>query len=500
MRRILGYINILTLIPVVLYAYPEGWSDDELLTPETPGYRLDPDISVDSYKNVWVVWDSNFWGSGYIYYTKRDSLGNCIIPETMLPDPMHTSGGYTKVCVDNSDNVHIQWSEPSTTGKGIGYAKLNNSGAIVVTPHLAMPGYGGGSSCNRHEIAIDKYKNINVVWDESPMETNQISYTKLDSLGDTIIARIRVSPIGLYSIWPGIGADSSANNHMGYRTDTATMADRLTYSKLDSNGNILVSNKPLGIGLLPTIISDRTQNIHMVYLKPTPSRNDVCYLKLDNNGNILVPSKQLSLTQYIHNNSPHMAMDSLQYLHVVWDMDSAGTFPIMYTKLDTLGNFVIPPMQVVYPPYTPGGGGARIAVDLSNRLHLVWVDGRVNPGVTTDIFYKRGENEPGIEEIHETTYETTRLIVFPNPFKQATTIRYLILDSRYLIQHPKIYIYDATGCLVKSFNPESSQENQESEVLWDGRDYADKQRPAGVYFVQLRTKNYTEIKKVIMLE
>jgi len=160
------------LVPIISYAYPGGWSDDILLTPETPGYRLNPDISVDSYNNVWVVWDSNFWGSGYVYYTKRDSVGSCIIPETILPDSMHSSLGQTKLVVDNSDNVHIQWTEPSATGYGIGYAKLDNGGSIIVNPHLAMPGHGGGSSCNRHEIAMGKYKNMNIVWDENPLETN----------------------------------------------------------------------------------------------------------------------------------------------------------------------------------------------------------------------------------------------------------------------------------------------------------------------------------------
>jgi hypothetical protein len=85
-----------------LYSYPPGWSDDILLTPETSGYRNEPDVSVDSYNNVWVIWDSVFWGDGYIYYTKRDSLGNCIISETALPDPMHSCGGHAKVVLDNS--------------------------------------------------------------------------------------------------------------------------------------------------------------------------------------------------------------------------------------------------------------------------------------------------------------------------------------------------------------------------------------------------------------
>jgi len=472
----------------MLYAYPSGWSDDILLTPETSGYRNEPDISVDTYNNVWVVWDSVFWGNGYVYYTKRDSLGNCLIPETKLPDPIHSCGGHAKVVLDNSDNIHIQWTEPSPTGNGIGYAKLDNDGSIIVNPNLAMPGYGGGESCNRHEIALDKYQNINVVWDEQPLETNQISYTKLDSIGDTLIARIRVSPTGCYSIWPGIGVDSFANNHLGYRTDTTTAADRLTYSKLDKDGNILISNKILGYGALPTIISARSQNIHMVYGDPTGPGISIEYLKLDQNANILAGPIILSIHE--NNGCPHMAMDSLQYLHVVWQTESGGAFPIMYAKLDTMGEFIIPPMQVVYPPYTPGGGMARIAVDRSNKLHLVWVDGRLNPGVTTDIFYKRGENENTVEETAQLkTANLPKITVFPNPVSKVTKISF---GKEQSAEGIGLKIYDACGRLVRQFDYPTIR--QSDHVIWQGTDNSGNHLPAGVYFIRL--SNFTDAQSV----
>ncbi|MBA7511275.1 hypothetical protein ES705_03266 [subsurface metagenome] len=500
---------ILHLASCILFSYPPGWSDDILLTPETSGYRNEPDVSVDSYNNVWVIWDSVFWGDGYIYYTKRDSLGNCIISETALSDPMHSCGGHAKVVLDNSDNIHIQWTEPSPTGNGIGYAKLDNDGSIIVNPNLAMPGYGGGESCNRHEIALDKYKNINVVWDEQPLETNQISYTKLDSLGDTLIARIRISPTGIYSIWPGIGVDSFANNHMAYRTGGGA-SDSLTYSKLDKDGNILISNKILGTGGIPVMISDQSQNIHMIYADPAGPGISIEYLKLDQEANILVGPITLSINEY--NNYPHMAMDSLQYLHVVWDTESGGAFPIMYAKLDTLGNFVIPPMQVVYPPYTPGGGMARIAVDRSNKLHLVWVDGRLNPGVSTDIFYKRGENENTVEEMSRLkTANLPGITVFPNPFSEVAKISFgnvhpdRITHSSYgtgSAEGMELKIFDASGRLVRSFpiinlcNPNKSVVS----VYWAGTDDIGNHLPAGVYFIRLSSAALTQSTRVILLK
>ena len=479
----------------ILYAYPPGWSDDILLTPEDDMQRSNPDIDVDTYNNVWAVWDSGTWvnNTAEILYTKRDSLGDSLISETNISSNVSYSH-LPKIAVDASNNIQFIWREASPQGLGIGHAKLANDGSVIVSSHLAVSGAGGGSSSLRPEMVLNKYQEINIIWDEHPSSYNQMNYTKLDTLGNPVIEKIRVSleNVGVY--WPGIGIDSIANSHLSY---AVTTTESLTYTKLDKDGNILIDNKILDTGLLPTIIADRSQNIHMVYPHPTGSGWSIEYLKLSNNGSILISPKTISIHEY--NMSPHMAMDSLQYLHVVWETESAGAFPIMYTKLDTLGNFVIPPMQVVYPPHTPGGGMARIAVDPSNKLHLVWVDGRLNPGVSTDIFYKRGENENTVEEMSRLkTANLPGIAVFPNPFSKTAKISFGKEQSAEGIE---LKIYDASGRLVRSFpiinlcNPNKSVVS----VYWDGTDNAGNHLPAGVYFIRLSSSTLTQSIPVILL-
>lgn len=91
------------------------------------------------------------------------------------------------------------------------------------------------------------------------------------------------------------------------------------------------------------------------------------------------------------------------------------------------------------------------------------------------------------------------LNVLPNPFLYTTKIRYSILDSRLMIENPTIRIYDATGRLVRSFNPESTIENQESAISWYGDDNAGRKLPDGIYFVTLQTTERTLTEKVILL-
>ena len=93
---------------------------------------------------------------------------------------------------------------------------------------------------------------------------------------------------------------------------------------------------------------------------------------------------------------------------------------------------------------------------------------------------------------------------FPNPFTQSTAIRYSILDTGYSMKTgmdgAQVNIYDALGKLVKSLDPVSSIQNQESVVYWDGTDSSNRQLPGGVYFARLETENNSVTEKIVKLE
>ncbi len=486
-------ILLLLFLYPLLYSYPPGWSDDILLTPEDEKYRGTPDISVDSFNNVWVVWDSATWaaGTGEALYSKRDSLGGCLIPETNVSNNT-TYSIHPRIAVDGSNNVQIVWHDETPQGLGLWHAKLRNDGAVIVPSHMAV--MGSNQIIPFGNIAINKYKEVNICWDEVAGGTNRTVYTKLDSMGNPVIYKKQVSLPGVYTIWNGMGVDSFANNHLGYRSDSG-IPDRLTYTKLDKDGNILIDNKFFYYytGALPTIIADRSQNIHMVYCDPSGPGNNIKYLKLDQSGNILVYPKRLNVHE--NNNYPHMAMDSLQYLHVVWEFDNfIDTMGIMYTKLDTLGNFVIPPMKVVYPPYSPGGGLARIAVDRSNRLHLVWVDGRLNPGVTCDIFYKRGENEHTVKELARLkAMNQPKISVSPNPFVTETRISFSLSHET---EKGRIEIFDILGRRIKEF----CIDQHSGTIHLNGRDNAESEIPSGIYLIRISDSKFNQSIPVVLLK
>lgn len=496
--RRFGHVFITTvfllLVLNILQAYPPGWSDDILVTPEDNKSRQQCDVAVDGFNNVWAVWDSATWvaGTAEILFTKRDSLGGCLIPETPVSSNA-TFSHLPKVAVDASNNVHFIWRDWSPQGEGIWHAKLANDGSTLVPSHLAVSGAGGGMSTLLPDMVIDKYNELYIIWDEHPAGYNQMNFTKLDSLGNPIIAKIRVSLPGIYAFWPGIGVDSFANAHMAYRSDSG-IPDRLTYTKLDKDGNILISNAFIGFGGLPTFVADKNQNIHVVYPDYTGPGTSIKYLKIDQNGNILIGPLILSVHE--SNFHQHAAIDSLQYLHVVWPYISGDSSGLMYTKIDTLGNYLIPPVAIVYSPYCIYPYEPRIAVDLSNQLHLIWADQRLDSAVVSDIFYKRGENQPGIEELAETVYEVIELSAKPNPFRYSTDIRYHISDTR---EKYELKVYDITGRVVTDLSEQASINGYQLSAKWDGTDNQGNPLPAGVYFIHIQSSRGEQSVPVVLL-
>ena len=103
-----------------------------------------------------------------------------------------------------------------------------------------------------------------------------------------------------------------------------------------------------------------------------------------------------------------------------------------------------------------------------------------------DSIYVYDMSQVGITETEITHAGCVQLVAQPNPFTGFTEIRYMIHDSRYMIERQTLSIHDASGRLVKSFNRESCIVNHESVLSWDGCDMHGQQLPPGVYFVRLQ--------------
>lgn len=100
-------------------------------------------------------------------------------------------------------------------------------------------------------------------------------------------------------------------------------------------------------------------------------------------------------------------------------------------------------------------------------------------------------NNSELENESDTTADSFRLFDnYPNPFNPSTVIKYHLPEVNFV----SLKIYDVLGNEVKTLvNDKQSKGNY--SVSFDGSDL-----PSGIYFYKLKTDNFTEVKKMILLK
>jgi hypothetical protein len=83
---------------------------------------------------------------------------------------------------------------------------------------------------------------------------------------------------------------------------------------------------------------------------------------------------------------------------------------------------------------------------------------------------------------------------YPNPFNPETTICFTMAET----ENVEISIFNIDGKLVRTL-VNSIVPAGEHSVIWDGRDLVGRKSPSGSYLYQLRTRNFTQTKKLTLL-
>jgi len=79
----------------------------------------------------------------------------------------------------------------------------------------------------------------------------------------------------------------------------------------------------------------------------------------------------------------------------------------------------------------------------------------------------------------------------PNPFQPFTTLRYHLAEG-----YPaRITIHDAGGRTVRELDVQGGN----GEVVWDGRDSAERKLASGVYFARLRQNGVSVSQRLILI-
>jgi len=83
---------------------------------------------------------------------------------------------------------------------------------------------------------------------------------------------------------------------------------------------------------------------------------------------------------------------------------------------------------------------------------------------------------------------------FPNPFNPSTEISFRLSSEEFVA----LNIYNSRGQLIKTILKNNLQLGDHS-ATWDGLDDSGKQVASGIYFYELKTDDFQELKKAILL-
>ncbi len=326
-----------------------NWSDDLLLNPNPPKWGHCPTIAIGLYNNIHIaflaqpadsyneeIWYTVYNGSSWstpLRLTTNSGLSPSWMPQIG-----------PRIVADSKGYVYIFWTDTSDTypdGRDITYVYYNGTNWSV--KQRATDDHRDEYDHFNPVVAVDSNDNIHLVYvstEPAKYGVYKIHYRKFDGINWSDEINVSNSLYGAKNL-PSVAADSNDNLHVVWhdsRDDPAGIKCEIYYSKLNSNGSVLISNLRLtdysNTSWGPSIVIDKQDNIHIIWLIDySASDNELHYIKLDNDGNIIINDTYLSESCYkdaVVFSIPRIAIDSLNRLHVVFMDDRDGNYEIYY--------------------------------------------------------------------------------------------------------------------------------------------------------------------------
>jgi hypothetical protein len=185
------------------------------------------------------------------------------------------------------------------------------------------------------------------------------------------------------SKYPAIALGSNNYIHVVWE-DTAPGNTEIFYKK-STNGGVTWTSKRLtwnsGFSLAPVIALDSNDHIYVVWWDGSPGNGEL-FMKKSTDGGAKWASQRLTQNSG-DSKYPYIAIDSNDYVHLVWEDYSSGGFEI-YHKKSTDGGATWSTKRLTFN--TGNSQDSAIAVDSIGHIHVVWWD---DSTYFNEIYYKK---------------------------------------------------------------------------------------------------------------
>ncbi len=413
------------------------------------------------------------------------------------------------ILLDDSVNVYVAGASSVIKYDKYGMLKWTVYDSAVYTQlifdslgYIYTAGLGAG------RYVVTKYdRNGNRIWINRHNGAHKLYELKMDASGNILITgnteyistyydytTIKYSGVYGNIIWKrnynglappplaedysyGLTTDNQANVYVTGASQDANSIFNCTTVKYDSSGNIIWVKRIYPPSNGYAIEVDQQQN---VYLAGRSSGYNFTF-KLDINGNI-VWTRIYPTTDIYAANLPVIILDSINNVYVTANIDSNNHTRYGAIKYNNNGNQLF----VVNYHYTNVEFNyvQDMAIDKSGRVYLT---GNSNFRIAT---VKYSPTTTGIQQNVSIPEDYVLGQNYPNPFNPATAVSFTIPKPG----NVSFKIFDSKGSEVRNYLNTFLQSGTYN-VQIEGSDL-----PSGVYFYELRSNDFREAKRMILLK
>lgn len=323
----------------------------DLVNVSPDSWQMDPSMAVDSHGDVHVVWSNKMVGSGpwWMDYSKLVKGDTEFSKNTTLcpPDIKLLVQFRPSIFIDISDRIHIAWEDgrnlASNDNWDVYYAFSQDGG--ITFEGCSIVNDGTETYQTEPDISVFDDGRIFVVWEDHRNGNWDVYFSKSSDGGVTFDSNIKLN---------------------------------------DDNGS--------AIQLFPDVEIDGRGNPHITWHDRRNGDSDIYYVYSEDGGLTFIPNIKInSHTPTLNAYYPSMSslvLDESGTSHVVWHNIVAGEGGIYYSRMKQGWPNFQPEVDIKSEPSKRGF--PSLAIDGDENLHVVWED---TGNGSWSIFYAKGRIE-----------------------------------------------------------------------------------------------------------
>ena len=473
-------------------------------------YQQSPAMAMNGLSRCVITWHDYRNVNSDIYAQRYDSLGTPLDTNFKVNDDVGTKDQSTPaIALNDSGNFVLAWHDYRNGNWDIYAQRYNSSGNAVGSNFKASDDVGAFEQ-SFATVAMDEAGNFAITWIDKRAGNSDIYAQRYNSSGDTVGSNFKVNDnVGTSEQnYPAIAMDGSGKFVITW-SDYRNINSDIYAQRYDSLGAPLDTNFKVNddVGTkdqsTPAIAMDSSGDLVIVWHDKRNGNWDIYAQRYDSSGNVVGSNFKASDDVGAFEQSfAAVAMDEAGNFVITWIDKRSGNFDIYGQRYDSLGNTVGSNFQVANPQYTSFAQQYPAVAANSSKIFYAWEDNRRSRG--WDIFAKvvdwtwtKVEEEDEVNLPH--SFELSQN--YPNPFNPTTTIPFTVHGSQLTVDspiHTSLKIYNSLGQLVRTLVDEEVEPGNH-QVDWEGKDNSGKEVASGIYFYQLKTKDFTTCRKMVLL-